>query len=178
MRIISGSHKGRRLTAPKGLPVRPTTDFAKEGLFNMLHHRFALHDVGVLDLYAGTGNIAYEFGSRGAQSITCVDQHAACCHFIDQTAAQLDLPITAVRSEVTKFLERHSGQYDIVFADPPYDFPKKNLFLLIDRICDGSFLNQDGLLIIEHTKDHDLTDHPNFNEARRYGGSVFSYFSN
>ena len=178
MRIISGRHKGRRLTAPKNLPVRPTTDFAKEGLFNMLHHRFALHDVSVLDLYSGTGNIAYEFGSRGALSIVCVDEHAGCCQYIQQTSAQLDLPISVVRSEVDKFIVKHLGHYDVIFADPPYQFSKEQLNSFIDAVCGGALLNEAGLFILEHTKGHDLSDHPKYSESRKYGGSVFSYFSN
>ena len=102
MRIISGQYKGKRLTAPKSLPVRPTTDFAKEALFNILNHRIDFNDVKMLDLFAGTGNISYEFASRGTQEITCVDADFGCIKFISKIADELSFPIRAIKSDVYK----------------------------------------------------------------------------
>ncbi len=105
MRIVSGSHKGRRITAPNKLPVRPTTDFAKEALFNILSNRLDFDELEVLDIFAGTGNISYEFASRGVPQITCVDAHAGCVKFIHKTAEELSFPITTVKSDVYKYLD-------------------------------------------------------------------------
>ena len=121
MRIISGKHKGRRITAPKKLPVRPTTDRAKEALFNILNHRLEWENISSLDLYAGTGNISYELASRGLSKLTAVDQNKHCAHFIYQTNEALDLSITIVKNSVEKFLANPSGSFDFIFADPPYD---------------------------------------------------------
>lgn len=177
MRIISGKHKGKRLIAPKNLPVRPTTDFAKEGLFNILHNRFQLEELSVLDLFSGTGNIAYEFASRGAQKINCVDAHFGCIKYIQQTAKQLDFPIRAIKSDVFAYLKHQGNSYDLIFADPPYDMPPEELQKLVLLIFDNQWLKEDGLFIMEHSKHLDSKDWPNYSEERKYGGSVFSFFS-
>src|SRR5690606_21963947 len=122
MRIISGTHKGRRLTAPKNLPVRPTTDFAKEALFNILRSRIYFDEISVLDLFAGTGNISFEFASRGVPKIVSVDLDQGCVQFISKIAAEFTFPITAVKSDTIKYLENTSEKFDIIFLDPPYDF--------------------------------------------------------
>ena len=120
MRIISGKYKGRRINPPKGLPVRPTTDMSKEALFNVLNNHFNFDSLIVLDLFAGTGNISYEFASRGSSPITSVDGDFGCVKFIKQIAAEYDFPIAAVKSDVFKFLEKCNTSFDIIFADPPY----------------------------------------------------------
>ena len=107
MRIISGTHKGRRISPPKKLPVRPTTDRAKESLFNILIHQYAFEGCDVLDLFSGTGSISYEFASRGVASVIAVDQNNACVRFIEATTEALDMPIQAIRAAVLPFLERH-----------------------------------------------------------------------
>ncbi|MDC3275147.1 RsmD family RNA methyltransferase, partial [Flavobacteriaceae bacterium] len=119
MRIISGTYKGRRLKAPKNLPVRPTTDMAKEALFNILMHRYDFRDLSVLDLFSGTGNIAYEFCSRGTLSVLAVDKEFRCTKFIESTAAEFNMPIDVLKSDVFSFLERNTQTFDIIFADPP-----------------------------------------------------------
>ena len=124
MRIVSGKWKGKRIVAPKNLPTRPTTDFAKEGLFNILNHRFFFDDLRVLDLFAGTGNIAYEFASRGAGEITCVDQNKGCVRFISEMADDLGANIQPVQLDAWLFVQKTTTSYDIVFADPPYDWDK------------------------------------------------------
>ncbi len=178
MRIISGSHKGRRLTAPKSLPVRPTTDFAKESLFNILNNRIDFGTVSVLDLFAGTGNISYEFASRGAKEITSIDAHYGCVKYIQKTAEELSLPITSVKSDVYKYLEIVKTTFDVIFADPPYDFSIERFVEIVDAIFKNQLLNPGGIVIIEHSKHTDLSSHSNFTEARKYGSSVFSFFLN
>src|SRR5690606_19556564 len=119
-RIVSGTYKGKRIAAPKKLPVRPTTDFAKESLFNILNNHYYFSGLHVLDLFSGTGNIAYEFASRGAESIISVDGHLDCIKFINKISAELEMPITTVKSDVIKYLSSTSVTSDIIFADPPY----------------------------------------------------------
>ena len=176
MRIISGTHKGKRLTAPKNLPVRPTTDFAKEGLFNILHHRLDMHESTVLDLFSGTGNIAYECASRGAERVTAVDGHYGCVKFISETADQLDFDIVAIKSDVFKYLSKTKEQFSFIFADPPYNFELEQLSNIVQIIFENNLLKEEGFLIIEHTKHTDLSTVPHYEESRRYGGSVFSFF--
>lgn len=176
MRIISGIHKGRRLVAPKKLPVRPTTDMAKESLFNILRNRYQFSPLKVLDLFSGTGNVSYEFASRGVQDITAVDAHAGCIHFINETATKLEMPITTYKSDVYSFLGRESNSYDIIFADPPYDFDDSQFTAIIDSVFDNNLLNEEGTLIIEHSKHTDLQNIRNFIETRKYGGCSFSFF--
>ena len=119
MRIISGKYKGRRLNIPKKLPVRPTTDMAKEALFNILIHRYDFHDFSILDLCSGTGNIAYEFSSRGARNIVAVDKEFRCVKFIEQTASEFEMSIDAIKSDLFSFFERTPLTFDIIFADHP-----------------------------------------------------------
>ncbi|PRP66859.1 16S rRNA (guanine(966)-N(2))-methyltransferase RsmD [Nonlabens agnitus] len=176
MRIISGIHKGRRIQAPKNLPVRPTTDMAKEALFNILRNLIHISDIKVLELFAGSGNMSYEFASRGAGSVLAVDKHFPCIAFIKKTAAELDLPIDTIKADVFKFLENHSIKYDIIFADPPYALESTDFLKIADFVSENQMLTEDGILIIEHSKHTDLSEHPSFDNARRYGGTVFSFF--
>lgn len=177
MRIISGSHKSTRITAPKNLPVRPTTDMAKEALFNILNNRFHFDEIKVLDLFAGTGNIGYEFASRGTQNITSVDGHFACVKFIQKTALELEFPITPIKSDVYKYLDKASQPFDLIFADPPYDFEVQLFEQLVSKIHQNNLLNPDGIFIIEHPKQTDLSQITGYQESRKYGGSVFSFFN-
>ena len=176
MRIISGSLKGRRISPPKNLPVRPTTDRAKEALFNILSHQFDFNGSSVLDLYTGTGSISYEFASRGVAAVTAVDQHAACIRFVQQTAEKLNLCITTVKSPVLKFLSSSMGTYDFIFADPPYAYEKDEYDALIGNIISKDVLTENGLIIIEHAPQIDLSEVTSFSTARNYGGCVFSFF--
>lgn len=176
MRIISGQYKGKRLTAPKSLPVRPTTDFAKEALFNILNHRIDFNEVTVLDLFAGTGNISYEFASRGAEEIWAVDADFGCIKFISKTAEELEFPIKAIKSDVYKYLASAAGSFNVVFADPPYAFAIEQMDSLVQSLYANNWIKEDGMVIIEHTKHINLSSILNFTEARKYGGSVFSFF--
>ena len=178
MRIISGKHKSRRLTAPKNLPVRPTTDMAKESLFNILNNTYYFDSISVIDLFSGTGNISYEFASRGTKTIYAIDAHFGCIKYISNTAKELDLPINTFKSDVYKFLEKTALQTDIIFADPPYDFEAEQFLKIVDIVFTKKLLNTDGVLIIEHSKHTDLSNHENYSYDKRYGGNVFSFFEN
>ncbi|MGA0196553.1 MAG: RsmD family RNA methyltransferase [Schleiferiaceae bacterium] len=175
MRIVSGKWKGKRIVAPKNLPTRPTTDFAKEGLFNILNNRFFFDDLRILDLFAGTGNIAYEFASRGAGEITCVDQNKGCVRFIGEMADSLGANIQPVQLDAWLFVQKTTTSYDIVFADPPYDWDKHEA--LAEALIQKGFLKEGGEAIIEHSADTDLSHLPGFFEHRKYGHVHFSFFS-
>lgn len=174
MRIISGIHKGRTLQAPAKLPVRPTTDRAKEALFNWLDHRYEFKGLTAIDLFSGTGNIAYELGSRGAGSIVAVDQHAGCCRFIRDTAVQLALPITVLQADVFGWIQKATSTALLVFADPPYDYPR--LPELPDLVLQHGLREAGGVFILEHPKHRSFEQHPALTEQRVYGQSVFSIF--
>ncbi|MHC5354147.1 RsmD family RNA methyltransferase [Myroides sp. LJL115] len=176
MRIISGKLKGRRIITPKNLPVRPTTDMSKEALFSILNHHFNLTQLTVLDLFAGTGNISYEFASRGVEQIISVDQDYGCINFIKKTAKEFDLNITAFKSDVFKFVEKHQQSYDIVFADPPYDFTQEQFEKIVKDVLATPLIEEDGMLIIEHSKFTKLEHLEHFSFSKNYGGSVFSFF--
>lgn len=175
MRIIGGVHKGKVLKAPQGLPVRPTTDFAKEALFNILNNRIDFEDIEMLDLFCGTGNISFEFASRGAKTVTAVDQHAKCLGFIQKEAETLKLQsITTVKANVFKFISQPGKAYDLIFADPPYDIP--NYKDLQELLVNNNWLKESGLLLIEHPKQIDFSSAPLFKETRNYGNVNFSFF--
>ena len=176
MRIISGKNRGKRIIAPAKLPVRPTTDVAKEALFNILNNYYHFSEVSVLDLFAGTGNISYEFAARGAEEITAIDENYNCVKFIKKTAAELEFPIQTIKSDVFKFLEKASLKANIVFADPPYDFEKEQFEKIATLVFEGDFLAEEAMLIIEHSKHTDLSHLDQFVESRKYGSSVFSFF--
>lgn len=178
MRIISGQYKSRKIVAPKNLPVRPTTDMAKESLFNILNNNFYFDDISVLDLFAGTGNISYEFASRGTKNITCVDQDFGCVKFINQTSEAFKMPLKTIKSDVFKFLEKKSLQANVIFADPPYSFSNDQFAKIPELIFQNNLLLEDGILIIEHSKQTDLSSLINYSYSKSYGGNVFSFFKN
>ncbi|AUS06688.1 16S rRNA (guanine(966)-N(2))-methyltransferase RsmD [Pseudotamlana carrageenivorans] len=176
MRIISGLYKSRKIIAPKNLPVRPTTDMAKESLFNIINNLYYFDEISVLDLFAGTGNISYEFASRGTEQITCVDQDFGCIKFINSTAETFEMPIQTIKSDVFKFLESSKIQADIIFADPPYDFTVEQFSKIPDLVFSNQLLLEGGLLIVEHSKHTDLSNVSNFSYSKSYGGNMFSFF--
>ncbi|HXH99624.1 MAG TPA: RsmD family RNA methyltransferase [Sphingobacteriaceae bacterium] len=176
MRIIGGTLRGLRLNPPGNLPVRPTTDLAKEALFNILNNLIDLETIHVLDLFSGTGSISLEFASRGAIEVISVDKDFNCFKFLKQTAEKHQLQvIDARRDDVFKFLEQETGSYDIIFADPPYDHPK--LPLIPEIVFSKNLLKSNGILILEHPA-MKKADHPNFTEQRKYGNSSFSFYVN
>lgn len=176
MRIISGKYKGRRIFPPKGLPVRPTTDMSKEALFNVLNNHFSFEGLKVLDLFAGTGNISFEFASRGSTPITSVDADFGCVKFIKQVAAEYDFNIAATKSDVFTFLERNKASYDIIFADPPYALDQKTFDKIVLTVFEKNTLQEDGMMIIEHSKYTKLDHLIHFSFKKSYGGSIFSFF--
>jgi len=176
MRIVSGQFKGRRITAPKKLPVRPTTDMAKEALFNILNNQFYFDDVSVLDLFAGTGNISYEFASRGTTNITCVDADYGCIKFINETAQAFEMPIKTIKSDVFLFLEKTTQKSDIIFADPPYEFTVEDFIRIPELIFKNNLLEKAGVLVVEHFKHINLSNIEHFSYSKNYGGNMFSFF--
>ncbi|MGN1248279.1 MAG: 16S rRNA (guanine(966)-N(2))-methyltransferase RsmD [Paludibacteraceae bacterium] len=175
MRIISGQFRGRRLAPPKNITARPTTDFAKESLFNLLNNRIDFEGADMLDLFAGTGSIGLEFVSRGARSVTAVELAHTQQNFIISTCKQLGIHnLTVVRSDVFKYLNACALQFDFIFADPPYALPE--LPLLPNYIFEKQLLKADGYFVLEHGKTYDFSQHPHFIEHRTYGSVHFSFF--
>jgi len=175
MRIIGGILKGLRLNPPTNLPVRPTTDLAKEALFNILLNKIEFEDIKVLDLFSGTGNISLEFASRGASEVVAVDRSIQCIHYLNDTSRQHKLTqIKTFKADVLKYLQIETEQYDVIFADPPYDL---NQISEIPKIIfEKNLLLPGGLLIVEHQSLQNLSNHPAFVEQRKYGHSSFSFF--
>lgn len=176
MRIISGKYKGRRIFPPKNLPVRPTTYMSKEALFNVLNNHFSFEGLKVLDLFSGTGNISFEFASRGSSPITSVDGDFGCVKFIKQIAAEFDFNIAATKSDVFAFLEKNKTTYDIIFADPPYGLDQKTFDRIVTLVFERGLLEEEGMLIIEHSKYTKMEHLPHFSFQKSYGGSFFSFF--
>lgn len=176
MRIISGQFKGRRITPPKKLPVRPTTDMAKEAIFNILNNNFYFDEVSVLDLFAGTGSISFEFASRGTENITSVDEDSGCIKFINQTAEEFEMSINSVKSDVFKFLETTYLKSDIIFADPPYAYSLEEFSKIPELVFQNDLLNENGVLIVEHAKQMNLSQLEYFRYSKNYGSSLFSFF--
>lgn len=175
MRIISGTHKGRRITPGKSFKARPTTDFAKENLFNVLNNLIVFEEISVLDLFGGTGGISYEFASRGAENVICVEMDHKHFSFIQKTVRELDFDqILPIRSNVFRFLKSCHQKFDMIFADPPYDL--NTLESIPDLVFEKDLLNEDGYLIVEHSSKNNFSDHPAFIEKRTYGSVNFSLF--
>ncbi len=175
MRIVSGTHKGRVITPPRNLRARPTTDFAKENLFNVLSNMFDIEGLDVLDLFAGTGSISYEFASRGAASVTSVEINSVHHNFIRETAKKFGFGnIRPVKANVFLYLKSTPQRYDIIFSDAPYDL--EGAEAVIDLVFGQNLLREGGLLIFEHSKDKDLSGYKGFVRERTYGSVRFSFF--
>jgi 16S rRNA (guanine966-N2)-methyltransferase len=178
MRIIGGQLGGRRLKPPAKMPyTRPTTDIAKEGLFNILENNLELDGLKTLDLFGGTGSISYELASRGAADMTIVEKDYQMYEFIRKTAGELGLSqLKVVRSEVFRFIQQCTEQFDFIFAGPPYalqtidDIPK--------QIAEKKLLNKNGWFVLEHTPRNEYERYPLFVSKRNYGTTVFSIFVN
>jgi 16S rRNA (guanine966-N2)-methyltransferase len=174
VRIIGGIHKGKTIQVNKSLDVRPTTDFAKEGLFNILSNKIDFEGLQVLDLFSGTGNIAFEFASRGA-SVTCIDKSPDCIRFISATAKAMELDIITYKSDVFKYLKKQTHGFDLVFADPP--FALENIPEIHKWVMENKLVKEGGWLIIEHGPRTKLNELNNFFEQRKYGNVNFSFFT-
>lgn len=175
MRIISGRLKGRVLRNDPHLPVRPTTDFARTGLFNILNNLCYFDEIKFLDLFAGTGAIGLEAWSRGCEDVTMVDQEGKCIKYIDQHLTGFGIKgIRLHKAEVKSFCHISRLQYDVIFADPPYESP----FLqeIPDWIFGNQLLEKEGIFILEHSESHDFSSHPHFSYMRKYGSVRFSFF--
>ena len=176
MRIISGSLKGRHFNPPNNSPARPTTDFAKTGLFNILVNNFEFEGMIVLDLFAGTGNISYEFASRGCARIIAVERDNKCSDFISKTKKEWNLPIEILRSDVFRFLNSCNEKFDLIFADPPYDLEKvEELPELI--LENKKLLNPDGWFILETSSRVKFSNHPYLFREKNYGEIHFHIFT-
>jgi len=174
MRIVSGIFKGRIIHPPGHFRGRPTTDMAKEGLFNILSNRFEFQEISVLDLFSGSGNISFEFASRGCVSITSVEKDPFHYRFIRKVISDMDLKIAAIHGDAFQFLKKTQQKFDLIFADPPFDLPELESVPFI--VFSGDLLHENGILILEHSNDHDFSSLPQFTGVRKYGHIRFSFF--
>ena len=177
MRIISGKYKGRRFNPPlKKCQTRPTMDMAKEGLFNILTNQIEFEKISVLDIFGGTGSISLEFVSRGCNNVTYIDNSIACVRFVNDIKEYLsiDNAITIIKSDVLTFLNKTTATFDLIFADPPYNYKYTNQ--IIDKIFENNLLAGNGVFILEHDKRYEFSDHPLFLQSRKYGTNIFSFF--
>lgn len=176
MRIISGIYRGKQIRPPGNFKARPTTDFAKESLFNILANHYDFEELDVLDLFSGTGSIAYEFASRGARSVVAVELMQAHFKFIQDTCKALKMEqVTAIRTDVFRYLKRPYQSFDVIFADPPYDHPA--LEQLPDLVLSTNILAEGGIFILEHPGNLDFSAHQGFHQHRRYGGVNFTMYT-
>lgn len=174
MRIISGTFRGRHLSPPKNITARPTTDFAKESLFNLIVNRFEIEGCEMLDLFAGTGGIGLEFVSRGAREVTSVEMAHVQQNFILSCCKQLGIRnLNLIRGDVFKFVSSCQQRYDFIYADPPYNLDKRTTLpeLVLPLLKEG------GIFVLEHSKEDDYSNHPRFVERRKYGSVNFSFFT-
>jgi 16S rRNA (guanine966-N2)-methyltransferase len=178
MRIISGSLGGRRISPPANMPyTRPTTDIAKEGLFNILQNQLDFEELKTLDLFGGTGNISYELASRGANDLTIIEKDQQMFSFIKKTAESLKLEnFKVIKSDVFRFINQCQEKFDFIFAGPPYAL--QNIDDLPKLIFEKQLLNEDGWFILEHTPRNNYESFPYFKSSRNYGTTIFSIFVN
>lgn len=175
MRIIGGKYRGRLIEPPSGFKARPTTDFARESLMNILNNRYDFSAVSFLDLFGGTGAISYEFASRGTEDIDIIETDRRNCEFIRNTLRQFEMKSAHLhRMDVRDWLKICHKQYDIIFADPPYDL--KWLTEIPDMVLGSGAVKQSTLLILEHPRTIDFSNHENLSEHRNYGNVNFSFF--
>ncbi len=174
MRIVAGKFRSRRINAPQNIPARPTTDFAKESLFNILNNHFDFDAISFLDLFAGTGSITYEMASSGCEDMICVEKDGRSVEFIKKTIKELDINAVVMRMDVFEYLRSTRRKFDIIFAGTPYAL--LNLKDIPDEIFDAQLLNEKGWFILEHHKHQSFDEHPHFKSKRNYGTTVFSIF--
>lgn len=177
MRITGGRLRGHRFTPPANKwPTRPTTDFSKEALYNILTNRIDFDDVRFLDLFGGTGNHCYECISRGAQSATYVDKHGPAVKFVKEMSKKLKIEdeMNIYKTDVFKFIKTSQASFNLIFAGPPY--PLKNIPDIPRIIMAGKMLEESGILIVEHNPNENLQEMKGFKEQRKYGQTIFSFF--
>ena len=177
MRIIGGVYGGRRFQPPAGIPARPTTDLVKESLFNILQNIIDFEGIHVLDLFSGTGNISFEFASRGAEYILAIEKNKISARFITATFQKLDYQnYKVLTADVLKVLPGITQQFDVIFADPPYALPQMEA--MPDMVFGNKLLKEHGVFILEHTHNIGFEQHPLCFRSRKYGGSYLSFFRN
>jgi 16S rRNA (guanine966-N2)-methyltransferase len=176
MRIVGGIFSGRRFNPPTTTPARPTTDLAKEGLFNILANLIDLEAAKTCELFAGTGNITYELASRGATDMTVVERDMGNISFIKKTAKELGIEdkLHIIRGDVFKFMKQSTEQYDFIFADAPYDLMNIDDVPLL--VFEKNMLAPEGIFVHEHTTRNDYQKHPNFLRMKNYGTTIFTFF--
>ena len=175
VRIISGKYGGRIIKPPKNFKARPTTDLAREGLFNILNNRIDFEGLRVLDLFAGTGSVGFEFASRGASRVDMVEINFIHFNFIKKAIQILGAEnVKVMKSDFFRIIPGIKQNYDLVFADPPYDM--KNFDLVPKLVLSQGILEPGGFFILEHSRDYDFSELPGFIELRKYGSVHFSFF--
>lgn len=175
MRIVSGKYKGRRFSPPSNFKARPTTDFAKENLFNILNNEIDWEETRALDLFGGTGSISFELVSRDCIYVTCVEKNPMHAAFIEKVKEQLKISNMKIfKMDVFKYLEYNKDQFDLIFADPPYDL--KNFEEVPRLVFEKNILKEGGIFILEHSKDYDFSNYSLFVQKRMYGSVNFSIF--
>ncbi len=175
MRIVSGKYRGRRFSPPSNFKARPTTDFAKENLFNILNNEIDWEETTALDLFGGTGSISFELASRECKHVTCIEKNPIHAAFIEKVKDQLKVTnLRIFKMDVFKYLEHNKDQFDLIFADPPYDM--KNFEEVPRLVFEKNILKEGGIFIMEHSKDYDFSDYSLFVQKRTYGSVNFSIF--
>ena len=178
MRIISGLYKNRRINF-NNLKIRPTTNFAKESLFNILDNYYDFHEISVLDLFAGSGNISYEFISRGSKHTTAVDNNIKCIKFMKTIQSKLSIENFDIQyTNTIRYVKKTKHKYDLIFADPPYNYKQENYDEIINIIFEKHILNTHGTLILEHSKLINFDTHKYFYMNKKYGSVNFSFLKN
>ena len=176
MRIVGGEFSGRRFNPPSGIPARPTTDVAKEGLFNTLENLIDIEGIKTCDLFGGTGSISYELASRGAEDLTLIERDQTSINFIKKTAIALGIEskLHIIKGDVFKFMKQSTEQYDFIFAGPPYAL--QNIDDIPMLVFEKQMLAPDGIFVHEHTPRNDYQNHPHFLRMKNYGTTVFTFF--
>jgi 16S rRNA (guanine966-N2)-methyltransferase len=177
MRIVGGIFGGRRFSPPAKIPARPTTELAKEGLFNMLNNSFDMEGIKTLDLFGGTGSISYELASRGAADLTLIERDATTIDFIKKTSKELGIEeiLHIIRGDVFKFMKQSADQYNFIFAGPPYALINIDDLPLL--VFEKKMLAPGGIFVLEHTPRNDYQQHPHFQRMKNYGTTIFTFFS-
>lgn len=177
MRIIAGKYGGRVIQSPEFSPTRPTTNIAKEALFNSLENYFNFDKIAFLDLFGGTGQLSYEIASRGCEKITIVEQYPKCVQFIEKTKSLLDIQgMKVMPMDVFKYIATSKDKFDLIFAGPPYPLP--NLAELPDLVINHQLIEGEGWFVLEHNPNHNFKKHPNYIKQKKYGQTIFSIFTN
>ncbi len=177
MRIVGGEFSGRRFSPPSGIPARPTTDVAKEGLFNTLENMLDLDGIKTCDIFGGTGSISYELASRGAADLTLIERDQESINFIKKTAKALGIDdrMHIIKGDVFRFMKQSRDHYDFIFAGPPYAL--QNIDDLPLLVFEKAMLSPGGVFVLEHTPRNDYQQHPHFHRMKNYGTTVFSFFT-